>query len=239
MEFAEALIPGRLIRRYKRFLADVELEDGREVTAHCANPGSMMGLKEPGLKVWLEPNDDPKRKLKFAWKLAELPWGMVGIDTAVPNRVVREALEARQIPELAAYHTVRPEQKYGTNSRIDFLLQQEGRADAYVEVKNVHLMRQPGLAEFPDSVTKRGAKHLGDLAAEAERGNRAIMLYVVQMEGAEHFDLARDLDPAYSAAFDDATSRGVEVLVWRCMIDTNRITLDRPIASLAGQGSTQ
>ena len=238
MDFAQPLIPGRLIRRYKRILADVELEDGREVTAHCANPGSMLGLKEPGLKVWLEPNDDPKRKLKFAWKLVELGTGFAGIDTGVPNRVVKEALVAGQIPELAAYKTIRPEQKYGSNSRIDFLLSDPGLPEAYVEVKNVHLMRQRGLAEFPDSVTARGAKHLGDLAAEAERGNRAVMLYVVQMEGPDRFDLARDIDPAYAAAFDDATARGVEVLVWRCMIATNRITLDRPIANIAGQGST-
>ena len=192
----------------------------------------------PGLKVWLEPNDDPKRKLKYAWKLVELDGGFAGIDTGVPNRVVRQALAAGQIPELATYTTVRPEQKYGTSSRIDFLLSEPGLPDAYVEVKNVHLMRQPGLAEFPDSVTARGAKHLADLAVEADRGNRAVMLYVVQMEGPERFGLARDIDPAYAAAFDDATARGVEVLVWRCMIATNRITLDRPIANVAGQGST-
>ena len=237
MDFAQPLIPGRLIRRYKRFLADVELADGRQVTAHCANPGSMLGLKDPGLKVWLEPNDDPKRKLKYAWKLVELETGFAGIDTGVPNKVVREALEARRIPDLSDYTTVRPEQRYGSNSRIDFLLTEPDLPDAYVEVKNVHLMRTPGLAEFPDSVTARGAKHLGDLAAEAERGNRAIMLYVVQMDGSDRFDLARDIDPAYAAAFDDATQRGVEVLVWQCMLDTNRITLDRPIMALPGQGS--
>lgn len=235
MEFERPLIPGRLMRRYKRFLADVELQDGREVTAHCANPGSMLGLNAPGMKVWLEPNDDPKRKLKFSWKLVELETGLAGIDTSVPNKVVAEALAARQIPELAAYTTVRPEQKYGQNSRIDFLLTGDGLPDAYVEVKNVHLMRTPGLAEFPDSVTARGAKHLADLAAEVAAGHRAIMLYVVQMDGPDRFDLARDLDPAYGLAFDSATSGGVEVLVWRCMLGLNRITLDCPIPSLAGR----
>ena len=198
----------------------------------------MLGLNEPGLKIWLEPNDDPKRKLKFAWKLVELESGFAGIDTGVPNKVVKEALMDRRIPELGTYSTVRPEQKYGANSRIDFLLTEPGLPDAYVEVKNVHLMRQPGLAEFPDSVTSRGAKHLGDLAVEAERGNRAIMLYVVQMEGPDRFDLARDIDPAYAAAFDDATQRGVEVLVWQCMLAPDRITLNRPIPALSGQGST-
>lgn len=235
MDFASPLIPGRLIRRYKRFLADVELEDGRTVTAHCANPGSMMGLKEPGLPVWVEPNDDPKRKLKFTWKLVELPEGFAGIDTGVPNKVVAEALAARRIPELADYGTVRPEQRYGKNSRIDFLLSGDGLPDVYVEVKNVHLMRRPGLAEFPDSVTARGAKHLSDLADEVERGNRAVMLYVVQMDGPDRFDLARDIDPAFGNAFDAATTRGVEVLVWRCMLDTTRITLDCPLPSLAGR----
>ena len=235
MDFASPLIPGRLIRRYKRFLADVELEDGRTVTAHCANPGSMMGLREPGLPVWLEHNDDPKRKLKFTWKLVELPNSFAGIDTGVPNKVVAEALAARRIPELADYGTVRPEQRYGKSSRIDFLLSGDGLPEAYVEVKNVHLMRTPGLAEFPDSVTARGAKHLSDLADEVERGNRAAMLYVVQMDGPDRFDLARDIDPAYGNAFDAATTRGVEVLVWRCMLDTTRITLDCPLPSLAGR----
>ena len=210
MNFAQPLIPGRLIRRYKRFLADVELEDGRKVTAHCANPGSMLGLKEPGLKIWLEPNDDPKRKLKYAWKLVELESGLAGIDTGVPNKVVKEALHAGLIPELAAYASIRPEQKYGNNSRIDFLLTEPGLPDAYVEVKNVHLMRTPGLAEFPDSVTARGAKHLGDLAMEVERGNRAVMLYVVQMDGPDRFDLARDIDPTYARTFGSSFFAGCQ-----------------------------
>ncbi|MEM7212464.1 MAG: DNA/RNA nuclease SfsA [Pseudomonadota bacterium] len=239
MEFSRPLVPGRLIRRYKRFLADVELEDGQVVTAHCANPGSMLGLKTPGIRVWLEPNDDPKRKLKFAWKLVELESGLAGIDTGVPNRVVGEALMAKMIPELSSYETIRPEQKYGEKSRIDFLLTEDGLPDAYVEVKNVHLMRKQGLAEFPDSVTARGAKHLAELANEVANGNRAIMLYVVQMDGPERFDLSRDIDPIYGDAFDAATSQGVEVLVWRCMLDTTRITLDRPIPSVAGPIATR
>ena len=133
MRFQTPLVSARLIRRYKRFLSDMTLEDGREITAHCANPGAMAGLKDPGLKCWLEPNDDPKKKLKFGWRVAELPDGhWAGIDTAVPNRVVKEALLARLIPELAAYETVRPEVKYGQKSRVDFLLTQDGLPDAYV-----------------------------------------------------------------------------------------------------------
>lgn len=213
MRFQTPLIPATLIRRYKRFLADVRLADGREVVAHCPNPGSMMGLKEAGLKVWLEPNDDPKKKLKFGWRLVELPDGhFVGVDTAVPNRAVRTALEAGEVPELARYKTVRPEVKYGAASRIDFLLTQDGLPDAYVEVKSVTLMREQGLAEFPDSVTKRGTKHLSELSTMVAQGHRAVMLYLVQRTDCQHFTLAADIDPTYAQAFKSARAAGVEVI---------------------------
>ena len=229
MDFARPLIRGRLVRRYKRFLADVELEDGHTVTAHCANPGAMLGLNMAGLTVWVEPNDDPKRKLKFTWRLVDLPEGKAGIDTGVPNRVVAEALRAGLVPELSAWDTVRPEQRYGTNSRVDFLLQANGLPDAYVEVKNVHLRREGRLAEFPDSVTARGAKHLGDLADVVRQGHRGVMLFCVQRDDCDAFDLARDIDPGYAAAFDDALAAGVEVLVWRCRLTTQSIELDQAI----------
>ncbi len=214
MRFETPLVPARLIRRYKRFLADCRLEDGREVTAHCANPGSMMGLAEPGEKIWLEPNDDPKKKLKYGWRLVDHENGhFTGVDTSVPNKALRAALEAREIPELSAYETVRPEVKYGENSRIDFLLTQPGLPDAYVEVKSVTLSRQPGLAEFPDSVTTRGTKHLGELAAMAAQGHRAIILYLVQRSDCDRFALAADIDPAYAAAFEGAQAKGVERMI--------------------------
>lgn len=227
MRFQTPLVPARLIRRYKRFLADVTLEaDGREVVAHCPNPGSMMGLAEPGTRVWLEPNDDPKKKLKFGWRLVDLPGGhMAGIDTAVPNRVVKEALEQRAVKPLAAYGKVRPEVKYSTNSRIDFLLSEHGLSDAYVEVKNVHLLRQTGLAEFPDCVTERGAKHLRDLSAMVREGHRAVMLYLVQRTDCDRFQLARDLDPEYSAAFDAARAAGVEMLCFGTEIARDQVTI--------------
>ncbi|WP_170411658.1 DNA/RNA nuclease SfsA [Ruegeria atlantica] len=215
MKFATPLIPARLIRRYKRFLADCQLEDGREVTAHCANPGSMMGLAEPGEKIWLEPNDDPKKKLKYGWRLVDHENGhFTGVDTSVPNKALRAALEARELPELAEYESVRPEVKYGENSRIDFLLTQPGLPDAYVEVKSVTLSREPGLAEFPDSVTARGTKHLGELAAMVGHGHRAIMLYLVQRTDCDRLALAADVDPVYAAAFEDAQAKGVERLVY-------------------------
>lgn len=215
MRFPSPLIPARLIRRYKRFLADVVLEaDGREVTVHCPNPGAMLGLSEPGMRVWLEPNDDPRKKLNHGWRLVELGDGdFAGIDTGVPNRVVGEALRSGEIDELGEYEHVRAEVKYGERSRVDFLLSGKGRPDAYVEVKNAHLRRGGTLAEFPDCVTIRGARHLDELATMVDRGNRAVMLYLVQRTDCDHLSLARDLDPSYGAAFDRAREAGVEVLV--------------------------
>jgi sugar fermentation stimulation protein A len=234
MEFATPLIPGRLVRRYKRFLADIELDSGETVTAHCANPGAMLGLNMPGLRVWVEPNDDPKKKLNYGWRLIELESDWVGIDTAAPNKVVGEALRAGQIPEFAAYTEIRAEVPYGINSRIDFLLtgggtNNQGLPDTYVEVKNVHLMRDAGLAEFPDTVTKRGAKHLDELAAMVAQGHRAVMLYCVQRTDCARLALAADLDPGYAAAFARARAAGVEALAWSCAISTGGITLDRPV----------
>jgi len=227
MRFETPLVPARLIRRYKRFLADCRLEDGREVTAHCANPGSMMRLAEPGQKIWLEPNDDPKKKLKFGWRLVDHENGhFTGVDTSVPNKALRAALQAGEIPELAAYQTVRAEVKYGEGSRIDFLLTQPGLPDAYVEVKSVTLSRQSGLAEFPDSVTARGTKHLGDLAAMATQGHRAIMLYLVQRTDCDRFALASDIDRAYSAAFGAAEAQGVERLVYGTRISPEGVGVD-------------
>ncbi|NOE18986.1 DNA/RNA nuclease SfsA [Ruegeria atlantica] len=235
MRFETPLVPARLIRRYKRFLADCRLEDGSEVTAHCANPGSMMGLAEPGEKIWLEPNDDPKKKLKFGWRLVDHENGhFTGVDTSVPNRALRAALEAGEIPELAAYDTVRPEVKYGDNSRIDFLLTGPGLPDAYVEVKSVTLSRQPGLAEFPDSVTARGTKHLGELAAMASQGHRAIMLYLVQRTDCDRFALAADIDPAYAAAFEAAQAQGVERIVCGTRITPSGVWVQIETRILAG-----
>ncbi|MGJ8582622.1 MAG: DNA/RNA nuclease SfsA [Marinosulfonomonas sp.] len=230
MLFPTPLIHGRLLRRYKRFLADVELDDGRVVVAHCANPGAMTGLDMPGLSVWLEPNDDPKKKLDYGWRLLELPGGAwVGIDTSIPNRVVKEALLDRKIAALAEYSVVRPEVKYGQASRIDFLLQQDGLADAYVEVKNVHLSREAEWAEFPDSKTVRGTKHLNELAEMVRQGHRAIMLYLVQRTDCQKFRLARDIDPTYAAAFDQARAAGVEILCYDSLIGVDGVALGRSI----------
>ncbi len=231
MRFQTDLVPARLIRRYKRFLADCTLEDGSEITAHCANPGSMMGLAEAGTKVWLEPNDDPKKKLNFGWRLVDHENGhLTGVDTSLPNRVLRTALEAREIGPLAAYTNVRPEVKYSENSRVDFLLTEDGLPDAYVEVKSVTLCRTPALAEFPDSVTARGTKHMHDLAEVARMGHRAVLLYLVQRTDCSHVDIAADIDPKYAAAHAEATKAGVETICIGTHISPQEISIAAPLA---------
>lgn len=230
MRFQTPLVPATLIRRYKRFLADCRLDDGREVTAHCANPGSMMGLAEPGTRIWLEPNDDPKKKLKFGWRLVDHENGhFTGVDTGVPNRVLGGALRNREIAPLAAYGNVRAEVKYGTGSRIDYLLSEAGLPDLYLEIKSVTLCRQAGISEFPDSVTKRGAKHLAELVEMKRMGHRAAMLYLVQRTDCTEFDLARDIDPTYGAAFDTARAAGVETYCYDTRITPHEVEMGGPV----------
>ena len=230
MQFQTPLIPARLIRRYKRFLADCRLEDGREVVAHCPNPGSMMGLADPDMKIWLEPNNDPKKKLKFGWRLVDHQDGhFTCVDTSVPNRALRAAFETRQVAPLAEYSGVRAEVKYGKQSRIDFLLSEPGLRDVYVEVKSVTLNRQPGLAEFPDSVTTRGARHLAELSDMVRQGHRAVMLYLVQRTDCQRFGLAGDIDPTYAAAFAAARRAGVETLCFGTRISPRGVAISTPV----------
>lgn len=185
----------------------------------------MLGLAEPGMRVWLSPSNNPKRKLQYSWELVELPapegGGYAGINTAHPNLLAAEAIAADRIPELAGYETLRREVKYGKNSRMDILLEGAG-ARCLVEVKNVHLSRAPGLAEFPDCVTARGAKHLDELAASVAEGDRAVMLYIVQRP-ANRFALAEDIDPGYAAAFARAREGGVEALCYVCDVGLDGI----------------
>lgn len=233
MRFSAPLVPGRLVKRYKRFLADIVLDSGETITAHCANPGAMTGLNAPGIRVFLSKSSNPARKLGFSWELAEIDFGhgpeLVGINTAHPNAIVAEAIAAGCIPELAGYGLIRREVAYGKASRVDMVLTGENRPPCYVEVKNVHLMRQPGLAEFPDSVTARGARHLEELGAMVEAGARAVMVFLIQYGGAERFALARDIDPAYGRAFDRARARGVEMLAYRCRLTPEDIAVERAV----------
>lgn len=227
MQFQTPLEPATLLRRYKRFLADVRLSDGREVTAHCANPGSMMGLAEAGTAAWVEPNDDPKKKLKFGLRIVEPEGARVVVDTSIANRVVGEALRAGQIADLAG--AVRSEVRYGANSRADFLVENGGRV--WVEVKSVTLSREKGRAEFPDSKTARGAKHLGELAARVGEGDRAVMLYLVSRDDCDRFAVAADIDPAYAAAEQAARAAGVEFRVFDVGISPQCITFGKELAA--------
>lgn len=230
MRFESPLTEGRLIRRYKRFLADVELAGGEVVTAHCANPGAMLGLKAEGSRVWLSPATSETRKLRWSWELVLADGTLVGINTAHPNRIVAEAIAAGQVPELAGYQGLRREVRYGENSRIDILLESETGPSCHVEIKNVHLMRQAGLAEFPDSVTARGTKHLGELSRIAEAGGRAVMFYLVQRGDCQSFTVAADIDPAYATALRAALASGVEALCYDCEVTTEGIALAKPLS---------
>ena len=238
MRFDTPLIPGTLLKRYKRFLADVALESGETVTAHCTQPGSMMGLIDPGLRVWLSQSDNPKRKLKYSWELVEVDIGagpaLVGVNTGLPNRLVAEAIEAGQIDELTGYAALKREVRYGENSRIDILLSREDQPHCYVEVKNVTLMREPGLIEFPDAVTTRGAKHFKELAQMVAQGNRAVTVFMAQRADAERFAVARDIDPAYGEAFDEAREAGVEVICYATAPSPKAIDIAGRIPIIAG-----
>jgi sugar fermentation stimulation protein A len=233
MRFSSTLIPGMLARRYKRFLADVVLESGDMATAHVANPGAMTGLDRPFSRVWLSDSGNLLRKFPYTWELVETDLGsgpeLVGVNTAQPNQLVGEALAAGLIPDLRNYQSIRREVKYGEDSRVDFLLEGPTRKPCYLEVKNVHLMRKPQLAEFPDSVTDRGAKHLDELGAVVASGARAVLLFVIQIASAERFTVARDLDPAYAAAFDRALAKGVQMLAWRCNVSLDGIEIVAPV----------
>jgi sugar fermentation stimulation protein A len=230
MDFPQPLTRAKLVRRYKRFFADVVLEDGTEVTAHCPNPGAMLGLNLPGLTCWISRSDDPKRKLAHTLELVEAEGGLVGVNTLHPNRLVAEALAAEAIPELAGYARHRREVRYGAASRVDFLLEAAGRPAAWVEVKGVTLHRGDGLAEWPDCISARGARHVAELAEVARMSDRAVVLFVVQRGDCDRFAVARDLDPAFAAALDRVRDEGVEVLVYACEMSPLRVAITRRLA---------
>ncbi|MDP6788343.1 MAG: DNA/RNA nuclease SfsA [Rhodospirillales bacterium] len=233
MKFPDPLIAGTLVRRYKRFLSDVALAGGDVVTAHCANPGSMLSVDTQGSPVWLSPARNPKRKLRYTWELIEIGGSLVGINTAHPNGLAEEAVLGGAIAELSGYGNLRREVAYGRNSRIDLLLEEAGRPPCYVEVKNVTMRRGAGPddpAEFPDSVTARGTKHLGELADRVAAGERAVMLYLVQRQDCDRLTIAGDIDPVYAEALDRAMAGGVEILCYGCNMSTDEITVDRPLA---------
>ena len=233
MRFDLPLIPALLARRYKRFLADVVLESGDMTTVHVANPGAMTGLDRPFSRVWVSDSQNPLRKLLYTWELVETDLGsgneLVGVNTVLPNMLVADALETGLIPQLHGYSSIRREVKYGAKSRVDYLLEEPARAPCYLEIKNVHLMRKRGLAEFPDCVTDRGARHLDELSSVVTAGARAVQLYVIQIPSAERFTVAADIDPNYAAAFRRAQAKGVEMLAWRCAVSLEGIEIAAPV----------
>lgn len=231
MKFHAPLVRGTLVKRYKRFMADVTLEDGTVVTAHCANSGSMKSVNEPGSEVWISPAANPDRKLKWTWEMIRIGDTLVGINTALPNAIGAEAVEAGRIPELTGYATLRREVKYGQNSRIDLLLEDEAKGRCYVEIKNVTMRRNldGGPLEFPDGVTSRGAKHLVELADMVAEGHRAVMLYLVQREDGDRFETAADIDPVYAEGLVAARKKGVEAICYRCRLAPDGIELTDPV----------
>jgi len=232
MDFDQALIPGELRRRYKRFLADVRLDDGTDITCHCPNTGSMLGCQEPGSRVWLSISSNPKRKYAHTWELVDLPEvGLVGIHTGRPNALVREAIAANLLPSLAGYGLVRPEVTLpGGETRVDFLLQgHPKKPDCFLEVKNVTAAVTDSVALFPDAVSSRATRHLQALRGLVAAGQRAMLVFCVQRQDVRQVQPFDAVDPAYGLALREAIRDGVEVHALRARLSTRSIQLDEPI----------
>jgi len=231
MRFATPLLRGHLVQRYKRFFADITLDSGETITAHTPNTGAMLTCKDPGSVAYVSRADNPKRKLAYTWELVQSGNALVGVNTALPNRLVEEAIVSRVIKELSGYDNIRREVRYGANSRVDLLLEHGGSAQArrppcYVEVKNVTLVRD-GVGAFPDAVSTRAAKHMAELAAQVRLGNRAAVVFTVQREDCDVMTPADDIDPAYGAALRKAAADGVEVLAYQARVSLEEIVLAR------------
>ncbi len=227
MRFMPALVPGRLVRRYKRFFADVVLDSGEAITALCPNTGSMLGCMDAGSRVWVNHTPGPTRKLHYTWQLVEVAGGaLAGINTHLPNRLVRDALDAQSIPELCGYAEILSEVRYGSRgSRVDFRLEAPGRPPCFLEVKNVTAAAQDGVAVFPDAVSTRAAKHLEELIDMAREGARAVLLYCVQRTDVCEVRPADGIDPTYGRGLRAAMALGVEVLAYRADLDPEAIVL--------------
>lgn len=235
--FWPELIPGILVKRYKRFLADVKLENGDLVTAHCPNSGSMATCSEPGRTVYLSRQDRPERKLKFTWELIQMPDSLVGVNTLIPNRLVYGAAAGGQVEELKGYETITREVKVGEHSRLDLMLQGE-KGSCFVEIKNCSLVENR-VAMFPDAVTERGLKHLVEMQKLLKQGNRCVMFFLIQRMDADSFKPAMHIDPAYSKELVSAYNSGLEILVYDVGVDLKQIRLNRriPCCHFLGGGS--
>lgn len=221
------LIRGTLLKRYKRFLADVKLDTGEMVTAHCPNTGSMKGCSEPGRPVYISQSDNPKRKLKYTWELIEMPTSFVGVNTLTPNRLVYKAIQDGMIPEFQGHDTIHREVNIGNGTRIDLVLDKES-APCFIEIKNCTLVTN-GLAQFPDAVTQRGLKHLQELRKLVKKGHRGVLFFFVQRMDATAFQPANDIDPDYANMLERVYDQGVEVVIYDVSIDLKGIRINKPI----------
>ncbi len=233
MQLPKTLYCGTLIKRYKRFLADIRLDRGENITAHCPNPGRMTGLSNPGSRVWVSCSPNPNRKLPFTLELIEADGGLVGVNTHHPNKIVREAIETHKIAQLEGYDSLRTEVKYAERSRVDILLEGEKMGRCWVEVKNVHLRRDSresnGTAEFPDSVTVRGSKHIEDLVDQIKMGDKSVLIFLIQRMDCKDFKIARDIDPLYYETLLRGMENGLEVLCFDTNITLSSISLRNSI----------
>jgi sugar fermentation stimulation protein A len=234
MKLEPALFPAILLKRYKRFLADVQLDNGDIITVHTPNTGSMMGLSDPGMTIWLRDTQSPTRKYRFSWEMSEpSPGNLVGVHTGIVNQLVSEAILANQIPALAGYDSIHPEQKYGNEkSRIDLLLKSKSLPDCYIEIKNVTAISDNDIAIFPDAVSTRGQKHLRELIEVVRQGNRAVMFFCVQRQDCIAFRPAAEIDPVYANLLLEACQQGVEIMCYQTKITSSSIEITDPLEIL-------
>ena len=227
MNFENKLIPGRFIKRYKRFFVDVKIKD-KIITAHCPNTGSMYGLLKKGNKVWVTKSDNPNRKLKYTLQIIEDKKSKVGVNTHLTNKIVHHALENKLIKEFDKKIQVKPETKFGTNTRFDFLITQK-KFKAFIEVKNVTLSRIKNLAEFPDAVTSRGLKHINELLKASNMGYKIFILYLIQRNDCKLFKIAEDVDPEYSNSLVKAVKKKLNILCYDCKFSSKGIKLNQKV----------
>ena len=232
MDFENELISGVLIKRYKRFFADIKLKN-KIITAHCPNPGSMFNLLKKGNPVWITKSDNKKRKLQYTLQIIEVEKIKFCVNTHITNKIVQESLEKKMISELKGYNLVRPEKKFGTNTRFDFLLYNTKKdKKAFLEVKSVSLTRKDGHAEFPDAVTSRGKKHLDSLVYANKQGYESYLMFLIQIENCKSFGIASDIDPEYSKVFKDALKKNVKLLCYDCKFSNKGIEINNKIKIL-------
>jgi sugar fermentation stimulation protein A len=227
MNFENKLIPGQFIKRYKRFFVDVKIKD-KIITAHCPNTGSMYGLLKKGNKVWLTKSNNPNRKLKYTLQIIEDKKSKVGVNTHLTNKIVLHALKNNLIKELDNKVQIKPETKFGSNTRFDFLVT-KNNYKAFIEVKNVTLSRINGLAEFPDAVTSRGLKHINELLNAKKKGYKIFIIYLIQRSDCKHFKIAEDIDPEYSDTLSKAVKKKLNILCYDCKFSSKGIKLNRKI----------